>query len=61
MNKHKSAVHLAKKIIAILDVKCKKGCTGENATWQGFQNGNGIECGSYIEQLIEQAKRFLKT
>ena len=50
---------LAKKVIEILDKKCRKGCT--DPTWVGFQNGNGSECGIDIERLIKQAKRLIFT
>ena len=55
-----AAVRLAEKVIEILDKKCRNGCTGEHYTWEGFQNGNGTECGVDIERLIKQAKRLLK-
>ncbi len=55
-----AAVRLAEKVIKVLDKKCRNGCTGEHYTWEGFQNGNGTECGVDIERLIKQAKRLLK-
>lgn len=55
-----AAILLAKKVIAVLDKKCRNGCTGEHYTWVSFQNGNGVECGVDIERLIRQAKRLLK-
>jgi len=55
-----AAVRLAEKVINVLDKKCRNGCTGEHYTWEGFQNGNGTECGVDIERLIKQAKRLLK-
>ncbi len=48
---------LAKKIIETLDKKCKNGCL--KSSWHGFQNGQGEECGSDIEDLINQAKKCL--
>ena len=54
-----AAVLLAKKVIDVLDKKCRNGCTGKHS-WVGFQNGNGTECGVDIERLIRQAKRLLK-
>ena len=54
-----AAVRLAEKVIEVLDKKCRNGCTGDNHTWIGFQNGHGAECGVDIERLIKQAKRLL--
>ena len=54
-----AAVSLAEKVVEVLDKKCRNGCTGEHYTWEGFQNGNGTECGVDIERLIKQAKRIL--
>ncbi|MBP6479197.1 MAG: hypothetical protein KA290_15875 [Chitinophagaceae bacterium] len=56
-----AAVRLAEKVIEVLDKKCRNGCTGEHYTWDGFQNGNGTECGIDIERLIKQAKRLKLT
>jgi hypothetical protein len=61
MNEKKNvlAVSLAKKVIEVLDEKCRKGCTTINKSWIGFENGDGIECGNDIERLIKQAKSIL--
>lgn len=50
---------LAQSVIDILDVKCRKGCDENHKKWDGFQNGNGTECGKDIERLIKKAKREL--
>ena len=55
-----AGVSLAEKVIQVLDKKCRNGCNVEHDTWDGFQNGNGTECGADIERLIKQAKRLLK-
>lgn len=59
-NIEEPSIKLAKKVIDILDKKCRNGCTSEHYTWIGFQNGNGTECGKDIERLIKQAKKLLK-
>ena len=56
---HIQGLCLAKKVIEILDKKCRRGCT--DPTWVGFQNGDGSECGIDIERLIKQAKRLIFT
>lgn len=53
-------IKLAQRVVDILDVKARKGCTGENKAWYGFNNGNGTEIGFDIEALIRKAKRTLK-
>ena len=58
--KDTTAIKLAKKVIEVLDKKCRSGCEGDHYTWVGFQNGNGTECGVDIERLINQAKRIIR-
>ena len=53
-------IKLAQRVVDILDVKARNGCTEPNKTWHGFNNGNGTEFGSDIESLINKAKRSLK-
>lgn len=48
---------LASRVIKILDIKAKRGCI---ESWEGYQNGNGIEVGKDIEALIRKSKRILK-
>ena len=57
--KGEQAIKLAKKVIEILDKKCREGCNEANYSWVGFENGNGVECGVDIERLIKQAKKVL--
>lgn len=55
--KLKEAVKLLESIIYILDVKSLEGCTDKN--WFGFQNGNGVEVGKDINNLIVKSKEFI--
>lgn len=47
-------------LIALLDVKARKGCYDKNTSWVGVQNGNGVEIGVGIEKLIVKAKKYTK-
>lgn len=53
-----SELTLAKRIIRILDVKCRKGL--KNPSWYGFENGAGDECGIDIEELIRHSRKIIK-
>jgi hypothetical protein len=55
MEKHKEII---KQLVFVLDEKCKRGDLFPS--WEGFENGNGEECGKDIEELIEKAKEYLK-
>jgi predicted RNA-binding protein with EMAP domain len=49
---------LIEKFIFVLDEKARRGTV--DMSWEGFQNGNGVEVGKDIEKLIKQAKKILK-
>ena len=51
--------NFAKRIVAILGKKALKGC--KDKKWKGFQNGNGEEFGTELDELIKDAKQFLKS
>lgn len=55
-----AATKLAEMVVQVLDKKCRNGCSPNNYKWDGFQNGNGTECGVDIERLINKAKKFLR-
>lgn len=55
-----AAIKLAEMVVQVLDKKCRNGCSPKNYKWDGFQNGNGTECGVDIERLISKAKKFLQ-
>ena len=52
-------ISLALTIVEVLDKRARAG--GLNPSWQGFQNGNGVEVGQDIDRLICKAKRILQT
>lgn len=56
-NNQLTAENLAETVINVMDKKGRAGC--KNRTWIGFENGNGIEIGTDIENMIKQAKQFL--
>ena len=52
-------IGLALTVVEVLDKRAKAGHL--NPSWQGFQNGNGVEVGSDIDRLICKARRILQT
>lgn len=52
-------INLAKLVIEVLDVKCRKGERVRKHSWLNFQNANGDDCGADVENLIRYAKTNL--
>ena len=54
------AQDLAKEVVRLLDVKARQGVHKPEETWIGFENGEGVEIGREVEQLIKKAKAVIK-
>ena len=57
-NNNQELIKLAKRVVRVLETNFK--CDGEICDWDGFENGNGRECGKEIDRLIINVKRILK-
>ena len=57
------AIQIFHNILDVMDVKAREGCdpsyTNLNLSWEGFENGNGVEIGKDIEKFIRKIKKYL--